>query len=250
VKPIWKHIIASACALIVVGYMGFGLWMSRHRVAQPACAHLNVLIEDQALRQYVSALEIQTLIRDKHISPIGKYHHQLALQGIEDVVRKHPMVRTAECYATMEEDVNVRLTQRVPLARIMTGAETFFVDTDRKIMPVRASVTTPVLMVYGEVGKRMAGKEVADFALWLEDHPYWKQRIDRVEVVNPKMIHLIQTEERAMIVLGDWNGFERKLNKLHHFYEANTGLDLAQYPVVDVRFHGQVIGIINSESQQ
>jgi len=246
-KPIWKHIIAAICALLVIAYMVFGLWMSHHSCSNSQYGQLDVLIEDQEMRQYVTALEIKNLIRQNNMDPSGKSKQSMSLQQIEKLVRCHSMVRTAECYKTVQGDVCVRLNQRVPLVKIVTGAESYFVDTVRKLMPVLESVKTPVLLVTGEVGRRMATHEITEFSEWLQDHSYWQQRISRVHVCNPKMVYLIQKDARATIILGDWKDTEQKLAKLRRWYEADPNLHIEQYQMADVRFDGQVVGIKNKE---
>jgi len=242
-SPIWKHIITALCALLIIAYMVFGILMSRSMMPQSVCQHLQVHIVDQSERQYVSSMEITQLVQSKGLYPVGKTSSSISLQAIEDVVRGHSMVRSAECYRTIDGDIAVRLTQRVPLLRVVSDAETYFIDTDLKLMPVRESVNTSVLVVTGHVSKRMAIEQASQLALWLHQNKYWSSYIARVEVHNPKMIHIIQNSGRAEIILGDWQGFDRKLNKLQHWYEADSLLHQEQYPQVDVRFYGQVIGI-------
>jgi len=227
--------------------MVFGVYMSHYETPVHTCSYLQVQIMDQAERQYVTDAEIKQLVLARGLSPISKPSNKIALQAIEDMMRQHPMIRTAECYETMQGDVCIRLTQRVPLVRIMTGAETYFIDTDRRVMPVRESVKAPVLIVTGAVNKRMAAHEISDFAEWLQKDPYWKPRVVRAEVHNYKMVYVIQRQEGARILLGDFVGAAQKMNKLQHWYEAGKSLDLSQYAEVDLRFHGQVIGIRSRE---
>jgi len=245
-KPLYQHIITGICAIIVIAYMVFGIRMSRHAVPQPKCQHMQVRILDDEQRQYVTSIELAQLIQSKGLNPVGKLRNAIQLQPIEKMVYQHDMVRSAECYRTMEGDVVVDITQRVPLLHVVTEAENYFVDTDLKIMPPRASVNTPVLVATGHVSKRMASNEISQFARWLQQNAFWQSRIQRVEVKSPKMVHLIQRESRAEIILGDWQDYERKLNKLRHWYEADTALHQNQYPQVDLRFRNQVIGIKNS----
>jgi len=235
--------IFSVCALLVIGYMVFGMWMSRHTMPARVCQHLTIKILDEQQRQYVSSAEIKNMILGRRLNPMGKPQPRIALQPIEDVVLTHSMVRQAECYKTIDGDVVVAMTQRIPLVRVVTAGETYFVDTDRKFMPIRPSVKTKVLIATGSVSERMATHELSEFALWLRKDPYWRQYIGRVHVMGPRMIHLRQVDGRAEIILGDWSGYEHKLKKLQHWYENGEKIDFQQYQLVDLRFHGQVIGI-------
>jgi len=104
------------------------------------------------------------------------------------------------------------------------------------------------LVATGSVGVQIASNQLADFATWLQDNTYWQQRIHYVYVQSPQMIYLYLkdadgTQKTGRIVLGSMRHFERKLNKMHTFFE-NTA-DILQdkhYTEYDVRFRGQVIG--------
>jgi len=241
VKPAWKHIIASACALLIVAYMVFALKMSGIYMPQPVCKHLIITIGDSENRQLVNCEQLRHLIASKGLNPIGKSTEAIALQTIENMVKQHEMVRDVECYHTMGGDVVVRVQQRVPLVYVQTQYENYTIDTDRKIMP--PVMQNASLLVTGNVSHRMAQNELYDFALWLQQHPYWYGHISRVEVVSPHMVELTDQRHHAAIVLGDWRGYDKKLNKLQHFYELGQQLDLEKYQKVDVRFRGQVIGV-------
>ncbi|MCQ2311133.1 MAG: hypothetical protein MJZ64_05225 [Paludibacteraceae bacterium] len=246
-KPIWKHIIASVCAVIVVAYMVFGITMS-HRTALLPCRQVLICIQDSAERMYITKAEIMHLLNEKKMSPIGLTIQDFHPQRIEDAVTAHPMLRTCECYTDIRGNICLRVTQRIPLVRVVTGADTYFIDTDRKLMPVRASVKTSVLAVTGDVSRRMAAEQISDFAEWLQYDEYWKNRIIRIQMDSPQMVRLIQSDGAADICLGKWSDYQRKMNKLHRWYVAGQGLNLEQYRSVDVRYDGQVVGVKEVDS--
>lgn len=241
-KPIWKYTILLSLALLIVVLMVLGLRQSRRAVATPVCEHLVVQIQDIDQRQLVNEAEIKQLLANKGLSPEGKKVSQIELCAIEHLVKCHAMVRQAECFHTIQGDVVVRINQRIPLFHVLTACETYYIDTDRKMMPPHENISTP-FMAIGQVSHRMAREELYDFAMWLQQHPYWDGQISGVDVVSPKCVELVHRGHNADIILGEWRGFDRKLNKLQHWYEAGKDLDLEKYTKVDVRYRGQVIGI-------
>ena len=212
------------------------------------CIDLVYDIDDGAKRMYLTENELDLLLQREQIYPVGQALNALSLQSIENSVRAHPMVRTAECYLTPRNEVRVRLTQRVPLLRVRTEGRTYFIDRDRLVMPVRDAVRDSVLVVTGSPDESMAAGELANFAFWLQHHRYWNERVHHVYVASPHKIYLYLRhtngslrEER--ILLGEMKGFEQKLAKLRTFYEQ--GADIwkdKHYTELDLRFRGQVIG--------
>lgn len=222
-------------AAVVCGY--------KMRPKSDVCRSIEYIIEDCSERLYLTEQELQQVLREENIEPVDRSVDQVSLHRIEKAITRHPMVRTAECYITPRNEVKVRLTQRVPLLRVQTPGDTYFVDTDRKVMPVRAAVRDSVLVVTGAVGVQSATHQLADFALWLQHTPYWQKRIHHVYVHSPQMIYLYLNGEHPRIVLGAIRDYERKLTKLQTFLE-NSPEEVKQktYTELDVRFRGQVIG--------
>lgn len=238
-----KNILIWLMAIIVVGYIiGMGIWSSRRANTQ-VCPAVEISITDFDKRQYVTEAELINLLKDKGLYPVGKTIAGVSTQVIESAVLSHPMVRRAECYTTQAGTVCIRLSQRIPVLRVISGDESYFVDIDRTRMPIQESVTTPVLIAQGNIGERMAKNELADMALWIDDNPYWKEKIASVQVVSPKMVYLVQKPDETHLILGEVSGFKRKLGKLRTLYD--NGFDQIgwqTYNEIDLRYKGQVVG--------
>ena len=110
-------------------------------------------VVDSDERSYVTERELTQLLKAADLFPVGRTLDVGSLHRIESAVRKHPMVRTAECYLTPRNEVRIRLTQRVPLLRVQTPVETYLIDTDRRVMEARACVKDKVPVVTGNIGR-------------------------------------------------------------------------------------------------
>ncbi len=230
-------------AILVVGYIiGMGIWSSR-RISQQPCPGLEITITDLDERQYVTVEELSLMLQGQGLYPVKKPIASISTETIERAITAHPMVRKAECYRTQAGTVCIRLSQRVPVLRVVGGDESYFVDIDRTRMPIQESVTTPVLVVEGNVGERMAKNELADLAMWIYDNPYWQEKIASVYVVNPKMVYLIQKPDETHLILGEVSGFRRKLGKLRTLYDKGfEQIGWRTYKEIDLRYTGQVVG--------
>ena len=237
-RIIGKSVGVTLVAALLVTAVVLGV---RMRPLEVPCSKLTYIIEDRKDRLYLTESELDQMLLAEKVYPVGRTLDRGVLHHIEQTVKQHPMVRTAQCYMTPRGEVRVRLTQRVPLLLVSMPGDSYFVDTDRKVMPVRVLVKDDVLKVTGAVGVQMACKSLGDFAVWLQDNAYWRQRIRYVQVKNPQMVYVYLSNER--VVLGSMNRYEQKLKKLRTFLE--NGADAIQdkhYYEWDVRFKGQVIG--------
>ena len=223
-------------------------WGYTSRPLAETCRAIEYDILDSKQREYVSETELNELLKNEGIYPVGNSVSILSLSRIETAMRHHPMVRTAECYLTQQNIVWVDITQRVPLLRVQKPGEYYIVDTDRRQMQARDQVKDSVLMVTGTVGIRAATTEIADFAQWLQGNRYWRERIERVHMRTPRMAVLYMRQplpngNKPAVVLGEMSDFENKLRKLRIYIEnGEEAWAEKYYRELDLRFQGQVIG--------
>lgn len=240
-RIIWKSVGISLVAALLITAVVLGV---RMRPSEQPCRTITYIIEDQNERLYLTPNELNQVLEAEHIYPVGRTLDRGLIHRIEQVILHHPMVRTAECYVTPRYEVRVRLTQRVPLLRVQMPADIYFIDTDRKVMPVRTAVTDKVLVATGAVGPQFAANQLADFALWLQDNKYWHERVHHVHVQSPQMVYVyMKGENQPRAVLGNMTRYEQKLTKLRTFLENSPEeVQAKQYTELDLRFRGQVIG--------
>lgn len=241
---VWKCIGIG----IMVGLLITAVWSGyKMRPADAPCVSVSYIIEDLDERAYVTKAELNQMLQETGLYPVGKHLNILSLHKIEQAIGHHPMVRTAECYLTPRNEMRIRLTQRVPLLRVQVPGDTYLIDTDRRVMEARGVVRDSVLLVTGAIGAQTAATTMAEFAQWLQRDRYWREKIDLVRVQTPQMVY-IYVHDRPRIVLGSMHGYERKLAKMRRFYEnAEAQILKKEYKEYDVRFKGQVIGRKNNQ---
>lgn len=238
-----KKMLVLACAILLsIGTWVVGAWASK-QPTDAVCQRLDILLCDSAQHQFVSVDELQRTLQRRALLPVGKRWDEVSCQEIEQCLLQHDMIRTAECYKTSTGDVCVRLTQRVPMLYVTTAEGSYYVDTDRRVMPVRSSIEVSVPIFKGNVSQRAATEEYFDFVCWLQDDSYWSQRITQVHVRNPKQHVLKQRHVEGDILLGDLQGYEQKMERLRKLYvKGFDKIGYKSYKEYDLRYQGQVVG--------
>lgn len=238
-----KKMLVLACAILLsIGTWVVGAWASK-QPTDAVCQRLEILLCDSAQHQFVSVDELQRTLQRRALLPMGKRWDEVSCQEIEQCLLQHDMIRTAECYKTSTGDVCVRLTQRVPILYVTTAEGSYYVDTDRRVMPVRSSIEVSVPIFKGNVSQRAATEEYFDFVCWLQDDSYWSQRITQVHVRNPKQHVLKQRHVEGDILLGDLQGYEQKMERLRKLYvKGFDKIGYKSYKEYDLRYQGQVVG--------
>jgi cell division protein FtsQ len=238
-----KKMLVLACAILLsIATWVVGAWASK-QPTDAVCQRLEILLCDSAQHQFVSVDELQRTLQRRALLPMGKRWDEVSCQEIEQCLLQHDMIRTAECYKKSTGDVCVRLTQRVPMLYVTTAEGSYYVDTDRKIMPVRSSIQVAVPIFKGNISQRAATEEYFDFVSWLMNDNYWRQRITQIHVRNPKQHVLTQLHVEGNILLGDLNGYEQKMERLRKLYvKGFDKIGYKSYKEYDLRYQGQVVG--------
>ena len=230
--------------LVVVGLVALlvvAVGTSRGKDRENRCKELVCKIADEDERSYVSEQELFTLLKQHNAYPVGEYLHRINLQHMENIIRQHPMVRTAECYTAEDGTARIRVTQRVPLLKVVTADEAYYIDTDRRKMPLRASIHDTVPVAVGKVGFEMASTVLADFAEWVQEDDYWSARIEAIDVRLPKQVCIKQNGKQEDLMIGDLMGYEGKLEKAATFYRHTANIERPRYRTLDLRYRGQVV---------
>lgn len=243
-KRTGKIILITLVVMLAAGYLvGTAIWTGARQDTR-TCTQLTIVIKDSHARQYVTAEELTNLLRKASCYPVGQPTNTLDVRAIEETIRSHSMVRQAECFVTPSGVVRVELTQRIPHLRVITNAESYFVDSDHKRMPVRESVHTDVLTAEGNIGERMACTELVAVADWITDNSYWHERITRIRVRSPHYIEFVQASGEPDIIVDNLTDYPERLARVRKLYDKGLNrLDnKPSYRELDVRFEGQVVG--------
>ena len=237
-----KSIILKSLVVVgLVALLALAVGTSRGKDREERCKELVCKIVDKDERLYVSEQELFTLLKQHNAYPVGEYLHRINLQHMENIIRQHPMVRTAECYTAEDGTARIRVTQRVPLLKVVTADEAYYIDTDRCKMPLRASIHDTVPVAMGKVGFEMASTVLADFAEWVQEDDYWRARIEAIDVRLPKQVCIKQNGKQEDLMIGDLMGYAGKLEKAEVFYRRTASMEKPHYRTLDLRYRGQVV---------
>jgi cell division protein FtsQ len=238
-----KTIFATVGAMIAVALLLVATIWASHVPDDMVCQEMRIVIGDSATHQFVGVDELQRTLKRNGISPVGMKMKDVSCQAIEEILLEHSMLRTAECYKLSSGEIRVDVTQRVPILYVSTAEGSYFVDMDRKVMPVRSSIQVEVPILRGEITSQSATEEYYDFVQWLTHNRYWKGRITTIYARSPRYIVLSQREVEGSIILGELDGYDRKMARLRKLYvDGFEEIGYKSYKEYDLRFDGQVIG--------
>ena len=235
-----QNVIAIVFASLLAAYVLFSLvfFPAAHTTI---CKDLDINVRDADERAYVTTKELRGYLTSNCGPLVGDSINNARLTAVEKTMLGHPMLRTAEAWCSPEGVLHISVTQRQPVLRVM-GDENYYVDSDRRKMPVRTTTAAYVPVISGRVPLRFATGELYDFVLWLEQDPYWSAQIEQINIVNNRHIELIPRVGSGVIVLGSLEDYPAKLRKLRKLYQHGfSSFGWNDYAEVDLRFRGQIV---------
>ena len=179
------------------------------------------------------------------------------LRTLEENLEKHVWIKDAELFFDNNELLQVRLIERVPVARVFTTkGSSFYIDDTGKRLPLsdRLTLKLPLFTGFPSEKKQLAPgdslllNEVLGIGRYLAKDSFWNAQVAQVDITPARTFELVPTVGNHLIEFGNGADAQTKFKKMMIFYQQvlrNTGLD--RYERINVQYDQQVIGVKKSK---
>ena len=253
----WKKTLIILLDILLAVYLGFSMTsFNRPDESHKMCTKVNISIADENTYGFLSAQEIKNILEGKHLYPLAKPLTNMNPRDIEDVLRTSSFVSTAQCYKTQDGQVNILVTQRLPIIRIKSEqGDDYYVDDQGGIMASQ-KYTSDLIIATGHITRDFARTSLASLAEFLMSNEFWKNQVVQINVLPDLGIELVPRVGDHIVFIGylpkakerddrdrlirDFVG--KKLERLEKFYRY--GLSEAgwnRYHYISLEFDNQII---------
>jgi cell division protein FtsQ len=189
----------------------------------------------------ITQADIAQILEQNDLNPLGKTIKYIRTESIEEILHKNPMIKVAECYKSPNGTVTIRILQRCPKFRVV-GFGSYYIDIDRKPMPVSTNYAAYVPVVSGRVTVSMVTGKMFDFVSYIEDNPFWNAQIEQIFVREDMKIELVPRVGDTIIILGTLDNYQSKLEKLYKLYlKGFNVIGWNKYKFVDLEYKDQIV---------
>jgi cell division protein FtsQ len=262
----WKRIaITSGWTIFGIGMFTLLGFVNHNQKAMP-CAGINVRIDDAVPHDFIDVEEVLSLINSENKikgKPIGSINISL----LEKKLLSNPYVDKAEVYSSVDGKLQVNIKQRDPLVRIVNMQdEQYYIDRNRRFMPVSERYTTPVIVASGVIFDTFSMMKVPDWkepdlsndsalfrdkpviqqvyevAEFLDRDTFWNAQAEQIYVNDARELEIIPRIGNQRIILGNSDDLEEKFHRLYIFYMRGlktTGWN--NYSVINLKYRNQVV---------
>lgn len=260
----WKKVLVFSMWSILGTGLLITLGFVNHVQQQLHCKNVLVSINEIVQHDFIDELEILTLIKSKE-KLVGKPLGTINTTLLEKIIMSNPFVQKAEVYSSVDGNINVNITQRNPLVRIITmHDEQFYIDDQGSFMPLSDKYTPPVIVSNGFIFDRYTEQkiniikpglpdtgvvqsrplieQVFQLAKFIEADTFWNAQAEQIYVNENQELELIPRIGNHRIVIGDAENLNEKFNRLMIFYTQGlnkTGWN--NYSVINLKYSNQVV---------
>ena len=254
---LWKYALVAAFLAAVIAFL---IFLDRREVSEYhklTCRGIRVEFEAGADKSFITEADVKGYIARGYGECSGKRLEEIDLIRIEEVLNSGGPVLRADAYITKDGFLNVSITQRRPVVRLISGARSWYADAGGYIFPTAGNYTSRVPVVDGrlplEIGAGFKGmpEKAADKAWvggiltlvdFLGNNRNWDESISQIHVDARGRLVLVPGKGREKFIIGSPDGFREKFGRIEDYYRyVRNRKDDGYYSTVDVSYEGQIV---------
>jgi cell division protein FtsQ len=183
----------------------------------------------------------------------------LNLTAMEKQLLQNDWIRKAELFFDNNKVLQVKVTEREPIARIFTvSGASFYIDSSLDKLPLsdKYSARLPVFTGFPTEVRVLKKKDsvllnnIKILSEYINTHLFWMAQIDQLDITPDGDFELIPKLGNQLIRFGNADNYEQKFNKLLAFYKkVETNVGWNKYSVLDIRYKNQVVGVVRDAAE-
>ncbi len=229
--------------LILVGiaaYLVFAFIKFPATGSNVVCNAVRISIADSTQAGFITTDEVERILQRSGLYPKGKLIDSINNHLIEQALLKNTFIREAKCYKSANGCFNVLITRRLPLVRVLTEKDDYYVDADGNIMKA-GQYKANIVVATGNIEKSDLPSLIG-IGAFLANDPFWNNQVEQINVLPDKNIELVPRVGEQIIILGKATNLKKKFRNLKIFYErVMPEVGWNKYTALNLTYDNQVI---------
>ena len=206
------------------------------------CNNIKVVLLNPLEEQYLSQDDILKVISDNKLAYKGQDLDEVNLNDLETSIQQNIIIKNNECYKTPSGNIVIEVEQRVPVLRVITPLTSYYIDKDRKKLPLSEKILAYIPVATGAIEEEFAANQLYDLVQYLNDNKKWDNQIEQIVVKENEEIELIPRMGKQLILFGKINNFEEKFNSIELLYtQVFNKVGWNYYNKINLRYDGKII---------
>lgn len=236
-KKILKYIFFP---ILLVG-IGFLYGFSNQRNSQKIIT--KSVVKFQSKEPYFLSEQIVNKLLIQNNATVKKQAKSVIdLYKLEEQVLENPYVEKVSLFITIDGKLNTFIKQREPIARILSGNSSYYVDSQGIKVPISENFSARVPVISGISNENEVSKLMVLLNKLVNDD-FLSKEIIGIEFKDQNEYIFTVRSGNYRINFGDLTDIEKKTKKLKAFY-SKVFLDstIHKYKTINIKYHNQVVG--------
>ncbi|MES2267269.1 MAG: cell division protein FtsQ [Bacteroidota bacterium] len=254
-KSIWKPLFIGFGWLISLAGLVVLMSFIEVKKAELVCKKVNVYIPGN--QYFLDRQEVDNILQTTSHTLIGRRLENIDIHALENKLKHNPFVEFAKVYVDMDGVIQVEVSQRQPILRMMNRFDQdFYVDQHGLKMPLSQNFTARVLAVNGFIDELFANKvdslrtplakEIFKTADFIRKDSLWDAQIAQLYINQDHEIELVPRVGNQRILVGNADSLATKFANLKVFYKQALPLvGWDAYRLINIKYYNQVVGVRN-----
>ncbi|HER09234.1 MAG TPA: hypothetical protein ENO20_10030 [Bacteroides sp.] len=244
-----QKVIQIGIWILLAAWFGVIMGFVSDEADKVVCRTIEVVFSDTAEHRFVTRGDIRKMIEESSLQLQGYPLAGINTRSLEELLEQNPYVKNTEISKDISGKLEVIVTPRKPLVRIMPeGRDGYYLDREGRVLPLSDRYTPMILLASGHIPYPGAGEtggrleEIYRFARNVAEHPLWKDQIVQIYVDRDGEYELIPRVGAHQILLGTMDDWERKLRNLELLYRQGfSRYGWNTYEQINLKYSNQVI---------
>ena len=221
---------------ILLGGIGFLYGFSNQRNSQQIIT--KSVVKFQSNEPYFLTEEIVNKLLIQNNATVKKQAKSVIdLYKLEEQVLENPYVEKVSLFITIDGKLNTFIKQREPIARILSGNSSYYVDSQGVKVPISENFSARVPVISGISNENEVSKLMVLLNKLVNDD-FLSKEIIGIEFKDQNEYIFTVRSGNYRINFGDLTDIEKKTKKLKAFY-SKVFLDstIHKYKTINIKYH-------------
>lgn len=206
------------------------------------CSAIDIVIQDSSTTRFVQKNDVYQILEEGKYDILTKVPAEIDLHIIENHIKNHSSIKDCDCFFLSNGKMRIDISQRHPIARVITDAYDFYIDEVGGEMPPSSFYTAHVLIITGNVKKELVSTDLFKIANCIHHDAFLEAQIEQINVTAKGEYVLVPRAGRQTIELGDAENLELKFKSLKALYLQIFNKDAwNKYQTISLKYDGQVV---------
>lgn len=244
IKTLWSLAGAALIFLLVIAW--------KAKVAKKISEVQVELVGESTKAIFMDENEIAQILKEQGVAK-GTIVEGINLTAIEKNLERIRWIKNAELFINNQQLLEVKIQQRIPIARIFSVAGTsFYMDEEGWRLPLKQLTVLRLPVFTGfptdqdqlSVPDSLLLNDIRFFSNTIKSDSFFTAQIAQVNIEPNGDFYLVPSLGDHTVLIGSVDNLEDKLNRLYTFYKkvwVQSGINA--YQVLDCRFDGQIVAL-------